>query len=281
MDEESKSTFGENPFQIVLKKEDFPAFRTDDVLSEIENEIQEGINEAQKHLAERWAEDRLSKNKSLFEPFGELYGHGVQFDPSDNLTSRLTSAVRELSEQQSRLMMFPERNGPELHFGTDPATGASSVIGTFHAAQPGIMDRIRELHKKMEGGVEPPSIVTAKDMADELEALPRSFVEVALDPLDTGEADKFLEELKEQGEGFAVTLTREQEFDDLNLMDLMQKEKDWGVKFVNPRPNNLYDAYSDFMLKTEQNLMFKDPGAGIVMDVDQIPRMFLGGGLIP
>lgn len=143
---------------------------------------------------------------------------------------------------------FPETRGPEITYvgGADPASGGKPSISVFDEA--GILSRIRDLDHKRAGGVEPPALITAKEMADELESLPRSLVEVALDPQDTGEADIFLEELKRQGEGFAVAIERREEFE-WNLMNMGVSKDFLGMKMVDPRDQIDWQdaAYKHFM----------------------------------
>lgn len=197
--------------------------------------------------------------RPIFMPFGESYENGLQHSLalSEQKLEAFYRAARDEREHQKLLSQFPEQRGPELQFGVDPS-GVIPTAGLFEAYQPGILERIRGLHKKMEGGVEPPSIVTAKDMADELESLPRSLVDAALDPLDTGETEKILEELKRQGDEVAVELTRKEEFDYLNLMNM---QKEMGIQLVDPYLPIIFHETprknEDYL--SETSMMFRDP----------------------
>lgn len=176
--------------------------------------------------------------------------------------SKLYKKERDEDELRKALSNFPETRGPEIQY-VDPFVVNGSKPAGLLFEEAGMLGRIRDIldhTDKKAGGVEPPALLTAKDMAEELEALPWSFVKAALDPLDTGEADKFLEELKEQGEEFAVVLTRQEEFDWLNLsnMSFMPDSNYPPPQRVNPVIYGTSGMDAHYL--SEKSLMFRDPG---------------------
>lgn len=257
MDEESKSTFGENPFQIVLKKEDFPHLRTEDVFSAVENEIIEGINQAQTS----WVEQAmLSKQKDPLN-WGVKSHLGSIIQEIDNY-SDLYRKERDEFQHQQNLMNFPETSGPEIRFNQPGSANGSAPAGLIFE-ETGMLGRIHEFtefaERKKAGGVEPPAFITAKDMADELEALPKSFVEAALDPEETGEVEIILGELKIQGDEVAVVMTRKEEFDDLNLFNIASEPT---LQRVNPvvYGNPARDPFAEHILNERSMVVLRDPG---------------------
>jgi hypothetical protein len=133
---------------------------------------------------------------------------------------------------------------------------------------------IQELQKKSKrntaedmsmGGVEPPVLMTANDMAEELEGLPRSFVEAALDPLDTGAVNEILEGLRRQGDEVAVAIDRRSEFEKpsaQSLIDAMQKidlVDNNGNSHIVYTSQSQMDVYSRLVHDQEKSLLFGSP----------------------